>query len=301
MSPRAFDQHWQRFLPPLNALKAFESAARLKSLTNAAAELNVTRAAVSQQVKQLELYLNATLFERSGSKLVLTEEAEYYLPLLTQVFDSLSVGTEQLFARKRRRLLTLHIAQSFCHQWLIPRLAEFRQQNPQIELKISTTSNPYPNSNQRADIEIINGTLPIEQTEAICLIDEHWIAVAAPDYLQQHPINDLADLAQAAKLATSGYRENWKYWLASLGYDQSVSKPIMQFDHSLLAIEAATFGLGVLLVKDILVQQLLDRGELVLVGEWRIACETRHYLLSHNANHHDGNLFIEWLNFNLNQ
>ncbi|MDN3685625.1 LysR family transcriptional regulator [Vibrio sinaloensis] len=97
----------------MNALKAFESAARLKSLTKAAQELNVTRAAVSQQVKLLEQYLEATLFERSGSQLTLTDDARYYLPLLTQMFDSLSVGTEQLFERKRRNLLTLNIAQSF--------------------------------------------------------------------------------------------------------------------------------------------------------------------------------------------
>ena len=97
MSHNAPTQHSHRFLPPLNALKAFESAARLQSLTKASEELNVTRAAVSQQVKQLEHYLEATLFERSGSKLTLTDDAQYYLPLLTQMFDSLSVGTEQLF------------------------------------------------------------------------------------------------------------------------------------------------------------------------------------------------------------
>lgn len=88
-----------RFLPPLNALRAFEAAARNQSLTKAAEELNVTRAAVSQQVKQLEGYLNAVLFERTGAKLSLTEDAKYYLPLLTHTFSCLSAGTEQLFER----------------------------------------------------------------------------------------------------------------------------------------------------------------------------------------------------------
>lgn len=77
-----------RFLPPLNALRAFEAAARNQSLTKAAEELNVTRAAVSQQVKQLEGYLNAVLFERTGAKLSLTEDAKYYLPLLTHTFPA---------------------------------------------------------------------------------------------------------------------------------------------------------------------------------------------------------------------
>lgn len=295
MSNRFPHKHLQRFVPPLNALKAFESAARLKSLTKAAEELSVTRAAVSQQVKQLEQYLNAALFERVGSKLVLTAEAEYYLPLLTQLFDSLSVGTEQLFERKRRHLVHLHIAQSLCHQWLLPRLVEFKRLYPTVELKISTTSNPYPNSNQTADVEIINGVLPADSPDALRLTDEQWVVVASPNYLQQYPILELSDLALAEKLATAGYREHWAYWFDYCDYQDAVTKPSIQFDHSLLAIEAAILGLGVLLVKDMLVDGPLKRGELVRVGHWTMPSETQHYIVHHSRHNPHAVQFVDWI------
>jgi len=295
MTNSLFSQQSQRFLPPLNALKAFESAARLKSLTKAAEELYVTRAAVSQQVKQLEQYLEATLFERSGSKLTLTDDAQYYLPLLTQMFDSLSVGTEQLFERKRRNLLTLNVAQSFCLQWLIPRLADFRRHHPDVELKISTTSNPYPNSSQTADIEIINGMLPKQSQHTAQLGDEYWLLVASPSYLSQKRVAELTQLAQADKISTTGYRENWNYWFKQLGYTDEWLKPRLHFDHSLLAVEAAVCGLGVLMVKNILVEDQLKQGALIEVGKWKIPCETSHYILCHNPSNSNAIQFFDWL------
>ena len=300
MSHNAPTQHSHRFLPPLNALKAFESAARLQSLTKASEELNVTRAAVSQQVKQLEHYLEATLFERSGSKLTLTDDAQYYLPLLTQMFDSLSVGTEQLFERERRNLLTLNVAQSFCHQWLIPRVSEFKRLNPNLELKIATTSNPYPNTSQTADIEIINGMLPKESQLTERLTDEHWVLVASQSYLKQHGVMELTDIAEAEKITTSGYRENWTYWFNQVGYCDDWVKPKLHFDHSLLAVEAAVCGLGILLVKDVLVEEQLKQGELIKVGEWKVPCETSHYILCHNPSNSMAIEFFDWLRHSFN-
>ena len=89
-------------LPPLNSLKAFEATARLHSFTKAAEELNVTRAAVSQQVKSLEMYLDATLFERNGAQLILTQAVRDYLPVVSNVFQSLSAATQHLFSRQNR-------------------------------------------------------------------------------------------------------------------------------------------------------------------------------------------------------
>lgn len=107
-----------RYLPPLNALRVFEAAARYKNLSKAADELNISRTAVSQQVKQLELYLNAKLFIRQGPLLQLTDQATHYLPLLSNSFDALSNGTVNLFERNKKQQLTLRVAQSFCQQWL---------------------------------------------------------------------------------------------------------------------------------------------------------------------------------------
>ncbi|KFI12582.1 LysR family transcriptional regulator [Vibrio coralliilyticus] len=284
-----------RFIPPLNALKAFESAARLQSLTRAAEELNVTRAAVSQQVKQLETYLDATLFERKGAKLLLTQDAQYYLPLLTQMFESLSVGTEQLFQRKQRQMLKLSIAQSFCFQWLIPRLEDFRREYPNVELKVFTTSNAYPNGSKVADIEIINGPLPQDEVKAKVLTEESWVLVAAPRLVKSKLLNTLEELAGCEKIATTGYKEDWQFWFDYHQYVGVVKEPSLQFDHSLLSIEAAVAGLGVLLVKELLVEEQLIQGSLVKVGDKKVPSRDGHYLLQRDVHNPLATQFSEWI------
>ncbi|EEX93804.1 transcriptional regulator [Vibrio orientalis CIP 102891 = ATCC 33934] len=284
-----------RFLPPLNALKAFESAARLQSLTKAAEELYVTRAAVSQQVKQLEGYLGATLFERKGAKLTLTQDAEYYLPLLTQTFHSLSVGTEQLFARKPRHTVVVGVAQSFCTKWLIPRLSDFRRQYPDIDLKFSSTSNAYPNGSGFADIEIINGIGHCYNSQYQELINESWILVGSPDYLRGRSLLTIEQIAQAEKIMTTGYTESWGYWFSHAGYKSDWVKPALQFDHSSLSIEAALNGLGVVLVKDVLVHEHIARGQLIQVYSKEVPSEGGHYLICHNLGKKSVATFVTWL------
>ena len=110
-------------LPPLNALKAFEAAARLRNLTRAAEELHVTQGAVSQQVKLLEDYLDTQLFVRKPRKLELTDAARAYLPVLTELFNRLQASTHQLFDTDHRALLNVKCGSSFMQRWLMPRLA----------------------------------------------------------------------------------------------------------------------------------------------------------------------------------
>ncbi len=196
-------------LPPLNALKAFEAAARLQSFTKAAEELNVTRAAVSQQVKALESQLEAVLFERHGAQLVLTEAARDYLPVVSNLFQQLAVTTDQLFNRRQNGQLVLHVAHSFCLQWLLPRLGDFRRRYPQWPLKISTTSNTLPDNSATADVEIINGYGDWQYDQVTKLTEENWILVASPGFLQLNPIATLDDLINVPRLATSGYVETW--------------------------------------------------------------------------------------------
>lgn len=287
-----------RFLPPLNALRAFEAAARHQSLTKAAEELNVTRAAVSQQVKQLEGYLNAVLFERTGAKLSLTEDAKYYLPLLTHTFSCLSAGTEQLFERGRRDAVSLNIAQSFCAQWLIPKLADFRCHHPDIDLKVSTTSNAFPNGSMTTDIEIVNGIGHPLPPNALRLVDESWLVVVKPDYLTGKHVT-LEDIVAAEKIATTGYSQGWEQWFEAQGYVGRFNKPCLQFDHSLLAIDAAIHGLGLLLVKDILVQKHLTQGSLAQLWQQKVPTEGGHFLINHQPHKASAVCFVKWLQLQL--
>lgn len=282
-------------LPPLNSLKAFEATARLQSFTKAAEELNVTRAAVSQQVKSLEVYLDATLFERNGAQLNLTQAAHGYLPVVSHVFQSLSAATQHLFSRQQQAQLTLHVAHSFCSQWLMPRLADFHRQHPKISFKVSTTANAMPSNSDIADVEIINGYGEWQSQQAIQLTRENWIVVASPGFLHLNPVRDLADLIRLPKLATGGYQETWQCWLGQQGYQGTSIKLTGEFEHSLLAIEAAVNQLGVLLVRDLLVEDHLQQGTLVKVGEWSMPSRGAHHMIIRDEEKPHVKAFVDWV------
>lgn len=268
-----------RYLPPLNALRAFEAAARHKNLSKAADELNVSRTAISLQVKQLELYLNATLFIRQGSLLQLTEQATHYLPLLSHSFDTLSNATLNLFERKKQQQLTMRISQSFCQQWLLPRLADFKRQTPNVSIKILTTNNIYPQQNDNIDLEIINGYGDWPQSGAIKLTDESWLVVASPRLKTQISIQTLTELAQAEKISTFGYHEKWQDWFDMQQFTGEVSEATLLFENSQLAIEAAVNGLGILFVRSLLVEDELKTGRLVTLSDAALASKSHHYFL----------------------
>ena len=282
-------------LPPLNSLKAFEATARLQSFTKAAEELNVTRAAVSQQVKSLEVYLDATLFERNGAQLNLTQAAHEYLPVVSHVFQSLSAATQHLFSRQQQAQLTLHVAHSFCSQWLMPRLADFNRQHPKISFKVSTTANAMPSNSDIADVEIINGYGEWQSQQVIQLTRENWIVVASPGFLHLNPVRDLADLIRLPKLATGGYQETWQCWLEQQGYQGTSIKLTGEFEHSLLAIEAAVNQLGVLLVRDLLVEDHLQQGTLVKVGEWSMPSRGAHHMIIRDEEKPHVKAFVDWI------
>ncbi|EHI9300062.1 LysR family transcriptional regulator [Vibrio vulnificus] len=282
-------------LPPLNALKAFEAAARMQSFTKAAEELNVTRAAVSQQVKALESQLEAVLFERHGAQLVLTEAARDYLPVVSNLFQQLAVTTDQLFNRRQNGQLVLHVAHSFCLQWLLPRLGDFRCRYPQWPLKISTTSNTLPDNSATADVEIINGYGDWQYDQVTKLTEENWILVASPGFLQLNPIATLDDLINVPRLATSGYVETWPRWFDYHEISAACGKMALEFDHSTLSIEAAVHQLGVLLVRDLLVDDHLRQGSLVQVGGWSMPSAGAHHLIVRNADKPQVDAFVHWL------
>lgn len=270
-------------LPPLNALKSFESAARLRSLTRAAEELHVTQGAVSQQVKLLEEYLNTQLFVRKPRKLELTEAARAYLPIVTESFNNLTSSTMELFGQDHRTLLTIKCGSSFMQRWLAPRLADFYQVHPDIHLRMMASVWPSQTEVEEADLEISNGYggwfgMRVEQ-----LTKENWIVVASPDFLHQFPVNeDPLKIAQLPLISVLGNRENWQSWFREVGITELPPAPILESDTSTLALEAASYGVGLLLVRDFVAQPLLDSGQLALAHQTRLPASGAHYLVLPN-------------------
>ena len=126
-------------LPSLNGLRAFEAAARHLSFTQAASELNVTQTAISHQIRRLEEELGIRLFVRQNRSLTLTPEAREYLPGIRAAFNDLRLATDRLLRKDGDRVLTISTLASFAAKWLLPRLADFSDQHPDIDLRISAT------------------------------------------------------------------------------------------------------------------------------------------------------------------
>ncbi|MBR9857086.1 MAG: LysR family transcriptional regulator [Gammaproteobacteria bacterium] len=285
-------------LPPLNALLAFETAARYQSLTRAAEELCVTQGAISQRVKQLEEFLNVRLFIRRGSRIELTDEARSYLPLLSWLFESLKKGTDELFRGEQLTQLTLRVAHSFAEHWLIPRLARFHQAYPGIQLRVQATNHAIPDEPGEVDLEIINGYGNWPDREAEQLTDDNWVVVASPALLVHYPADaPLHLLSSYPKLGCYGYREGWRDWFRQQDQQQGYGSPLMEFSTSSLAIAAALQGLGLLLVRYPLVKQLLARRELCQAHPYLMPSQSNHYLLipPHKRSQEKIRVFRQWL------
>src|SRR6266852_3015996 len=157
-----------RKLPPLNALRAFEAAARHLSFTAAAAELNVTQAAISHQIKALEERLGLKLFRRVGRGLLLTDAAQAYLAEITIAFDRIAGATQRLHQHDAGGVLSATVLPSFAAKWLLPRLGRFRAAHPEIDLRISSSTEIVDLAREDFDvgIRIARGTVAAADIKA---------------------------------------------------------------------------------------------------------------------------------------
>ncbi|MGR5261451.1 LysR substrate-binding domain-containing protein [Vibrio astriarenae] len=293
------DKAVQNALPPFTALKAFESTARHLSVSRAAEELHVSRGAVSQQIKVLETFLNDQLFVRKGGQLELTESAMLYLPLLTETFHNLQIGTQNLFGKKVDHVLTIRISQSFCGAWLMARLADFRRQEPNIKLKFYSTVNLFPDANESVDIEIINGYGNWQGRDFERITQrEEWVLVASPSFMRQHDFSQsIETIANYPKLATMGYSEGWREWFNLHNAGMPFTQPEIEFDNTQNSMEAACQGLGMLLAKSILVEDAIKAGDLIVAHPTRLKSQSHHYVIVNHSREHQYKVlkFKQWL------
>jgi len=187
--------HERRRLPPLNALRAFEAAARHLNFSRAADELSVTPGAVSQQIQNLEDYVGAALFKRTPKGLLLTDAAQTALPALREAFDRLAEAASLLTAAVDGRRLSLTAPPSFAAKWLVPRLGAFEQAHPQVDVWLSAGIELLDLTAGEVDVAIRYGAGRYPGLEVKRLFSETVIPVAAPSLLAEQPLNAPADLA----------------------------------------------------------------------------------------------------------
>lgn len=255
-----------RPLPPLNALKAFESAGRHLSFTKAAAELNVTPAAVSHQVKALEDLLGVPLFHRLTRALRLTDAGQAALPTFAQGFDKLLQGVEQIRAFGKSEVLTISVSPSFGAMWLVPRLELFRIRHPDIEIRLDGTDRRVDLARDDADVALRYGPGGYSGVRVDRLFGQANTPVCSPELLDgEHPLRTPDDLRHHTLLHVDwkDAEASWRMWLLAAGLDDIDPTRGPRFTLETMAVQAAVDAQGVALVGDMLVACELAAGRLV--------------------------------------
>jgi len=244
---------------PLNALRAFESSARHLSFTLAAAELNVTQAAVSQQVRGLEARLGAPLFRRLPRGLALSDEGHALLPVLADAFGRMEAVVQQFDSGHFFEVLTVGVVGTFAVGWLLPRLRLFQQSCPFIDLRLMTHNNVVDLAGEGLDYAIRFGDGTWQGLQSEHLLAAPLAVLCTPGVAAR--IARAHDLAHETLLRS--YRpDDWPGWFAAAGVAcPAIRGPV--FDSSRLMVEAAMQGAGVALAPSSMFERELGEGRLV--------------------------------------
>jgi LysR family glycine cleavage system transcriptional activator len=260
-----------RNLPPLNALRAFEAAGRLLSFSKAALELQVTQAAVSRQIKELEKRLRAPLFVRLTRRIELTQVGQTYLREVQSALDHIELATRQARASPSRRILTISVLPSIASFWLMPRLAGFTTAHPHIETRILTSIQPVNLAAGEADLAIRVGALPGSQysssqprielqmvtdwrgVHADYLFPDVLVPVCSPGLVaDDRPLSHPADVLRYPLIHTATRPRAWPDWLRAQGLTPPASGNLSGYGHFFMSIQAAREKLGIAIAPHIL-------------------------------------------------
>jgi LysR family transcriptional regulator of beta-lactamase len=244
---------------PLNALRMFDAAARHLNLTRAADELCVTQAAVSQHIRNLEERLGKPLFRRLPRGLALTDEGHALWPAVAESFARIEHSLQQVAEPRPREILTVGVVGTFAIGWLIPRLGQFQQQHPYIDLRLLTHNNRVDLAGEGLDAAVRFGDGAWQGTRAELLLRAPLTPMCTPALAQR--LRQPADLAGQTLLRSYRLQE-WESWFATLDQSAPLARGAM-FDSSLTLAEAAAQGAGVALLPARMFQHLLQQGRLV--------------------------------------
>ena len=268
----------RRDLPPLNALRAFEAAARLLSFTRAADELAVTQAAISHQVKSLEEWLGVLLFQRLPRRLALTDSGRELLETIRDAFDRIEVGV----ARARRNdgggPLTVTVVPSFAAKWLVPRLGRFQAQHPDIEVRIAADTR-LTRFDDGVDVAIRAGRGHWPDLVCERLMSEELYPVCSPRLLAGPVRLVEPDDLRHHTLLHDDFEHDWRMWLQAAGVSGVDWRRGPRFSDSSMVVQAAVEGQGIALARSALAQEDLKAGRLVRPFRIDLASDLAYYIV----------------------
>ncbi|MCE0960712.1 LysR substrate-binding domain-containing protein [Pseudomonas putida] len=275
-------KHW----PPLNALRGFEAAARLGSFHKAAEALNLTQSAISQQIRSLETYLEQPLFHRSGRSVSLTDAGHDLLSTTQSLLQHLAVGIRRLDQYRKPNQLVVNTTPAFARHWLLPRLADFHQRCPEVDLWLFT-SFEVP--------DMVTETIDLAIRDDLSAQAECSFSVLHQDQL--YPACHPSLAVSAVRTTLHGEREmDWSHWQLESGENVGQQGKGLNFSDPGLLLDAASEGLGVALVSQLLARRAMEEGRLQALSAQRVrgpawAC------LVHRDSQDDplAKRFLEWL------
>jgi LysR family glycine cleavage system transcriptional activator len=237
-----------RRLPPLNALRVFEVAARTGSYSEAAAELGLTHGGVSRQIGALEDWFGQRLFVRSGRKMVATPLARLFAEEVGFAFDRITSAAEASGRSNTRRILRVSAPTSIAMRWLIPKLDRFHRNHPQIEVVVTTISGVYEELRGGFDVAIRRGVAGEgvwPQHRATPILDDVDTLIMSPALFEQWPIRSPSDVEGHVFLASETCPGDWIDWLEAAGLPHLIGRPRRLFDHFFVTRQAIEDGLGI--------------------------------------------------------
>ncbi len=286
-----------RRLPSLNALRAFEAAARHLSFTRAAEELFVTQAAVSHQIKTLEDQLGMPLFQRRNRSLILTEAGQALLPAMTDALDAIETAVARIKRNDQQGVLTVATMDSLAATWLMPRLPRFRALHPDIDIRLATSDMVADYVRDGIDVGIRYGRGNWPGMHADELMHEDVFPVCAPDLLTRDGGLSRPQDLRHQTLIHDDMIEDWNMWLRAAGVADIDPTRGPGYTHSNLVIQAAINGQGVALGRGLLVADALQAGLLVKPFDLALSAQYRYYVVSTeiSTDRPKVRLFHDWL------
>lgn len=275
-----------RSFPSLNALRAFEAAARHCSFAKAAEELHVTPTAISHQIKSLEDQLGLALFARLGNRLALTPEGERYMPPLKRAFDGIDRATNELLSHQDSECLVIGVLPNFAIRWLIPRLPAFNAEHKDIEVRLATAQQSLTFGENGVDVAIRAGTrirsdIDLAEIQSDLLFACELFPVCSPALLGTGTagISHPDQLAGYTLLHCAPAMNDWRNWLSRWGTGKVDPEKGPRFDSYLMCIEAAVHGIGLAMASYPFVADDLEAGRLVAPFNLTVPQNRAWYLL----------------------
>lgn len=291
---------FRRQLPSMTALVVFEAAARQSSFTRAAVELGITQAAVSRQVQALESNLGFALFRRLHRSIELTEQGRALAASMSEALGIIAGTIRSITGGKDADELTISATVAFSHFWLLPKVSSFRRTDPDIKLKIVTQDSSVDLRRDDIDVAIRYGDGNWPDGRSIMLFGDEVFPVCSPDYLAVRGAPDcVADLARHNLIASDAHEPTWigwEQWLAAFGHGGDPKNITLSCNFYTDALYAALRGEGIALGWHRMVDELLQRRQLVRVAVETLRPRAAYYVvLKHGTPKASVSAFLRWV------